>query len=119
MRSRFDSSTDSGVCANQLLRAGPSRAVLPDELVERRRLAQLDRRPRVLDRRLDLAAMADDPGVAEQPLDVALAEARDRLRVEAGERVPEVLPLAQDRQPGEPGLEALEAEPLVDAGLVA
>ena len=35
---------------------------------------------RVRDRRLDLAAVADDAGVAEQPLDVALAEARDRAR---------------------------------------
>ena len=54
--------------------------------------------------------MADDPGVAEQPLDVALAEARDLLEVEPGERRSEVLALAQDRQPREARLEALEAE---------
>ena len=57
-----------------LLRDRAVAAVLPDQLVQRRRLAQRDRRARVRDRRLDLAAVADDPGVAEQPLDVALVE---------------------------------------------
>jgi hypothetical protein len=45
--------------------------------------------------------VADDPGVAEEALDVSLAEACDLLEVEAGERLPEVLALAQDRQPRE------------------
>jgi hypothetical protein len=54
--------------------------------------------------------VADDRGVAEQPLDVPLAEPRDLGEVEAGERAPEAFPLAQDRQPGEAGLEAFEAE---------
>jgi hypothetical protein len=44
--------------------------------------------------------VADDRGVAEQPLDVPLAEPRDLGEVEAGERAPEAFPLAQDRQPG-------------------
>ena len=56
--------------------------------------------------------MADDPGVAEQPLHVALVEVGDALDREPGERVPEALPLAQDRQPREAGLEALEREQL-------
>src|SRR5439155_3627192 len=67
----------------------------------------------------DLAAMADDSGVAEQPLDVTLAEAGDDLRIEAGESGAEVLPLAEDRQPREPGLEPFEAEPFVEPALVA
>jgi hypothetical protein len=46
-------------------------------------LAQLEHALRVVDRRLDLAAMAHDAGVGEQPLDVAFAEARDALGVEA------------------------------------
>jgi hypothetical protein len=62
--------------------------------------------------------MADDARIGEQPLDVALAEARDALRVEAGERTPEVAALAQDRQPREARLEPLEAEPFVDPALV-
>src|SRR5581483_2463475 len=49
---------------------------------------------------------------------VALAEARDRLRLEVREPAAEALALAQDRQPREAGLEALEAEPLVEAALV-
>jgi hypothetical protein len=45
--------------------------------------------------------VADDRGVAEQPLDVLLAEPRDLGEVEAGKGAPEPLPLAQDRQPRE------------------
>ena len=45
--------------------------------------------------------------------------ARDAVGIEAGERRPERRPLAQDRQPREARLEALEAEPLVDPALVA
>src|SRR5438034_1774593 len=90
----------------QLLPVRPV-AVLPHELVERRPgLAQRERRPRVRDRGLDLAAMPDDPRVGEQTLDVALAEARDLLGIEAGEGAPECLALAQDRDPREAGLEA-------------
>ena len=96
-----------------------ARPVRPEELLERRAgLAQRDGRARVRDRRLDLAAVADDRRVGEQPLDVALAEPGDRIRVEAGERGAEALALAQDRQPGQARLEALEAEALVDAALV-
>jgi hypothetical protein len=56
----------------------------------------------------------DDRGVAEQPLDVPLAEPRNAIRVEPLERRAERLALAQNRDPGEAGLEALEAEALVD-----
>ena len=62
--------------------------------------------------------MPDDACVLQQPLDVALAEARDALGIEAGERRAEVLALAEDRQPGQPGLEAFEAEPFEQAPLV-
>src|SRR5581483_4947385 len=44
---------------------------------------------------------------------------RDLLRNEVRERRAERLALAQDRDPGEAGLEALEAEALVQAALVA
>ena len=59
------------------------------------------------------------PGVAEQALDVPLVEARDLLEVEAREGPAEGLALAQDRQPREPGLEALEAQLLEQAPVVA
>src|SRR5262249_23716760 len=49
-------------------------------------------------------------GVREQPLDAAPVEPRDGLRVEFRERLPVVLALAQDRDPGEAGLRALEQE---------
>jgi hypothetical protein len=60
----------------------------------------------------------DDPGVAQQSLDVGLAVASDHGRVEAGEHLPEAVPLAQDRQPGQPGLEPFEAELLEQSVVV-
>ncbi len=113
--SSFESAVDSGVVGGSSPRPdGPHRAAgrseRPDEL--RQPLGQLERRDRVPDRRLDLAAMADDPGVAEQPLDVPLVEVGDPLDRESRERLSKALPLAQDRQPREPGLEALEREQL-------
>jgi hypothetical protein len=66
-----------------------------------------------------LALFRDDSRVAEQPLDVAGVEPPNRLDVEGAKGLAEVLPLAQDREPAEAGLEALEAEPLVQPALVA
>src|SRR5438128_3770416 len=91
----------------------------PHELRQRRPgLPQRQRRARVRNRRLDLAAVPDDPRVAEQLLDLTRPEPSDRPGVEVREGDPEGRPLAQDREPGEPGLEALEAEPLVEPALV-
>ena len=56
--------------------------------------------------------VAHDAGVGQQPRDVAVVERRHRGRVEAGEGRPERRPLAQDRDPRQPGLERLEADPL-------
>ena len=47
-----------------------------------------------------------------------VAEPRDPLEVEAGERLPEVVALPQDRQPGEARLEPLEHELLEQAAVV-
>src|SRR3954451_12810004 len=104
-----------GCSARRLVRLRPIR---PDQLMQRRSgLAQREHAARVRDRRLDLAAVADDAGIRQQALDVALAEAGDGVGVEAGERPPEALPLAQDRQPGQTRLEALETEALVEPEL--
>src|SRR3954453_4392436 len=93
--------------------------VLPHELLERRsRLPQREDSARIRDRGFDLPAMPDDPRVAEQPLDVALAKAGDTVRVEVAERTTEVLALPQNGQPRQPGLKALEAQPLVQPVLV-
>jgi len=94
------------------------RPVSPEELVQRCRVTQRHGRGGVGDRRFDLAPVADNRGVAEQALDVALAEAGDAIGVEALERRAEALTLAQDRQPRQPRLEAFEAEPFVEAALV-
>jgi hypothetical protein len=64
---------------------------------------------RVVDRRADLAAVADDARVGQEPVDVAVVEAGDHGEVEPGERGAERLALAQDRQPREAGLEPLQA----------
>ena len=66
-----------------------------------------------------LARFRTMPGVGQQPGHVAGPERGHGRHVEAGERGPEVLPLAQDGQPGQAGLERLQAEPLVQAPVVA
>ena len=81
--SSFESALDSGVSdgisprLDEPRRAGRGR-VAPHELGEP--AGQLERRHRIADRRLDLAAVADDPGVGEQPLDVAARRTRRRAR---------------------------------------
>ena len=50
------------------------------------------------------------PGILQQALDIVRAERRDRLGVETGEGLAEILPLAQDRQPAQPRLEAFQAD---------
>ena len=99
---------------------GGGRLEAPDKGGERAlRFDQLERPPRVVDRRLDLPAVAHDRRVTEEPLDVALAEPGDPPEVEACERAPEGLALAQDRQPREARLEALERELLEQPDVVA
>src|SRR3954452_15791478 len=75
--------------------------------------------PGVGDGRLDLRPVAHDAGVAEQPLDVPVGEAGNRLDAEAFERFPERRSLAQDHEPGQAGLEALEGQPLEHRVVVA
>src|SRR5690606_33019762 len=72
----------------------------------------------VVDHRADLAAVADDAGVGEETFHVGLVEPGDPLEVEATERLPERLPLAEDREPRQPGLETLEAQLLEQAAVV-
>jgi hypothetical protein len=72
----------------------------------------------VRDRRLDLAAVADDAGIGEEPLDLTLAERGDGIDVEPGEARTERGALAQDRDPRQPRLEAFEAQQLEQLVLV-
>ena len=54
--------------------------------------------------------MAHDARIAQQSLHITPAEACDLGEVEAGEGGPEVVALAQDREPREARLESLEAD---------
>ena len=65
-----------------------------------------------------LARLRMMPGVGEQPLPVGVGERRHRGDPEAGEGGAEALAAAQDRDPGQPRLERLQAEPL-EQGVVA
>ena len=69
-------------------------------------------------RALDLHAVAHDAGVLHQPLDLLRRVARDLLRLEAVEGAAEVVALAQDGDPGQPGLEAVEHELFVERAVV-
>ena len=53
----------------------------------------------VVDRRLDLAPVADDAGVAQERADLARTVLRHFRRIEPGERASERVALAQDGQP--------------------
>jgi hypothetical protein len=81
-------------------------------------LAQLEAALCVVDRRLDLAAMAHDARVAEQSLHVAVVVGGDARRVEAVERGTEVVALAQDREPRQARLEPFQAQLLEQPGVV-
>lgn len=74
--------------------------------------------PGVVYRRFDLAAVPNDPRVEQEALHGSRRETRDRLDVEAFERAAEVLSLAEDRQPAEPRLKALEVEHLEESPVV-
>src|SRR5262249_33224895 len=62
----------------------------------------------VRDGPLDLGPVAHDPRVLHQLLDAARAPPGDLARIESLEGAAEGLPLAQDDEPREPGLEPVE-----------
>jgi len=112
--------SDSGGDVRQVLRfGGGGGAETPQERGEPADLAEVAGRGGVADRRLDLAAVADDPRVCQEPLHVGLTEIGDRVGIEPRERPAERLALAQDRRPRQPRLERLEAEALEQSALVA
>ena len=73
---------------------------------------------RIVDRRADLPLVANDPGIGQQSFHVFLTKPGDSGRIESGEPRPEALPLAQDREPGETRLEALETDLLEEPVVV-
>ncbi len=56
----------------------------------------------------DLGAVADDAGILHQPLNLSRRVARDLLRLETVEGGAEIVALAQDSDPRQAGLEAVE-----------
>jgi hypothetical protein len=73
---------------------------------------------RVVDGRTNLAAVADDTGVADEALDIGIIELCDLMEIESGERCAEVFALSQDGKPGESGLKSLEADFFEEAKIV-
>lgn len=57
---------------------------------------ELDRSAGAVDDGLDLAPVAHDPWVLEEPFHVGVGEFRDRVEAEADERRSDVVPLGQD-----------------------
>ena len=121
-RSAFESAVDSGV-------VGASR---PSTWARDARSGRCDqkssssgcpasrsatRRPGVRDRRLDLAAVPHDPRVGQEPLDVALPNRATASGSKAANAARKPSRLRRIVSHGEPGLEALEAQALVDAAL--
>src|SRR5262249_52259416 len=98
---------------------GPAADELPKEPREARPfLYDVEIGPRGEDRALDLHAVAHDARVLHQLLDLLRRVARDLLRLEAVEGAAEILALAQDSDPRQPGLEAVEDELLVERAVV-
>ena len=71
---------------------------------------QVDRACRVCDCRLNLLTVADDSRVGHESRDLPRSVASDDGYPKIGEGGAEVLPFAQDRQPGELRLKGLKAE---------
>ena len=62
---------------------------------------QFPRAAGVVDGRDDLAAVADDAGILQKPLDVGLREFGDLVDLEIGEGGAKIFALPEDGQPGE------------------
>src|SRR5690554_4222977 len=90
-----------------LVRVGP-----PPEVAGQRALLldHLEGPGRVVDGGPDLPLVTDDPGIGEEAGDVVIPEPGDLHRVEPGEPGPKGLPLAEDGDPREARLKALEAD---------
>ena len=120
--SSLDSAVDSGVTAGRSSSvargaAAAARRVRPDQLGERHARARVAARAlaiaaSILPRWRTMPASSSRRSTSRSP------KRRHRLDLEAGEGAAEVLALAQDRQPREAGLEALQHQPLVEAAVV-
>src|SRR5262249_59413555 len=92
------------VCPRRPSDEVPEEAVEGPELLPEREVGA-----RVLDGRVDLETVPDDPRVGQERADLGRLVARHLPRIEAVEGTPVSGPLPEDRDPSEPGLRALEA----------
>src|SRR5262249_29860167 len=105
-------------------RAGAAElASAPDEapytLVDRPvLLLHREDQPCVLHRRVDLRPVAHDARVSQQPAAARGVEAGHPRRIKPGERLPVVLPLAEDGLPRQASLRALQDQELVEHTVV-
>src|SRR5262249_41456497 len=98
---------------------GPAADEIPKQPREARTLFHCTEiRARGENRALDLHAIADDARILHQLLDLLRRVARDLLGLEAVEGAAEILALAQDSDPGQSGLEAVEDELLIERAVV-
>src|SRR5207244_6813469 len=77
-------------------------------------LLHLQKTPRIGHGACDLQPVADDARISQQASHISLSESCYLLRVEVFKRLLEVISLAQDRDPAQPRLKALENEHLED-----
>lgn len=73
----------------------------------------------IVDGSLDLAAVADDPRILEETIDISLREASDPIEIELVKHSAEVLPLGEDGAPAQSGLKTLEAQFFKQALIIA
>src|SRR6185437_11642537 len=92
---------------------------IPQELREARAVFHdFQIRFRAGDRALDLGAIADDADVIHQCVNLPGVVARDLLGTEIVKGAAKILALAQDREPGQPGLEAVKDQLFVQRAVV-
>jgi len=93
---------------------------LPSKCRQRTKLvAQRERARCIVDRRLDLSPMPNNPSVSKKSFDTATIKASDLLKLEVGKRGAKVLALVQYGQPAEPSLKPFEAELFKDPAIIA
>ena len=81
-------------------------------------LLHVEKPPRVGDGRFDFQAITDDALVSHQARNVGLTESRHFPHIEVLERLPEIVALAQDGNPAQPRLKALQGQHLEDLPIV-
>src|SRR5579862_5141009 len=90
--------------------------MLPDEVREAAGVLLFDFQPefRTPNGPLDFGPAADDALILEKSTDLALAISRDLCRLEAVEGAAKILPFAQNRDPGQARLEAVEDQLFIE-----